>query len=282
MKKKWLLFITIIIIIVAVVLTIVFINLFTAKNTEELAQKVYSVTQNGYLNEDDEKNQEIDAYLDRMSTNSGLTSDQRTKITNYKNIYSAYEVIGEFFNRQIIFTTYTSVYKENRKAIRNSFDDAQEAVDLLYSYLQENLETVSGSDYWLAETWDDCEGYVVSIIENTIDAFTRLEVVYQSCVDSQILNNNMSTIIFTQIDRYTSIFADEENENYSTVGRNLLSFVNQYLTTNGETVILDYIYDIDGLKTKADDILTNGENSDYYNNFLSGRASLRNVAVVEV
>ncbi len=279
MKKKWVFIIVLVVIIVAVILTIVFINLFTAKTTKDLAETVYSVTQNGYLNENNEKTLAIEDYLSDLSVNSELSSEQKTTINNYANVLSAYQVAGEFFNRQIVFSSYTSVYKSNRKTIKSNFNKAQDAVDSLYSYLQTNLDKVSPSGYWLAETWTDCEEYVVEIIEYTIDAFTKLEEVYQSCVDSEFMNNSMSTIIFEQMDRYATIILNEEDENYSTAGASLYTFVNQYLTD--EELILDYVYDADGIKTKADDILEKGEESAYYNSFLSGASAFRSAVVVE-
>ncbi len=267
MKKRWFIFV-IILVIIAVILTIVFINLFREKDTTALAENVNDVTQNGYLSEENEANQAIDAYLAQVSGLGSLEAD-RTTIENYADAYAAFEVIGDFFSRQIVFTENTSVYRENRGRIRNAFQRAQNAVDDFAEYLSQNMDVVGSDEDWMTITWANCKGYMQDIISNTTDAVTRLALVYQDCVTSKVMNNAMSDIIFAEIEKWTSQLISEETVSTAGLGQQLLTFVNAYLTIDGENVILQFQYD-NNIKSQAENINELGEESTFYSQFVAG------------
>ena len=65
MKKKWII-ITIILLIIAVVLTIVFINLLSERDPEDLSNAVKTNVQTGYLKDDGENYLKIEKYVNMM------------------------------------------------------------------------------------------------------------------------------------------------------------------------------------------------------------------------
>ncbi len=270
MKKLWFI-IVIVLVVVAVVLAIVFINLFTSKNTEALAKTVNSYTQSGYLSADNSGNQAIDSYLASLTSLTDLQDDLEL-IENYSDAFEAFEVIGEFYNRQIVFTDYTSSYKSNRKKIEKDFKNAQSIVDEFEAYLAENLPAIGNNQSWLAISWVTCKEYMEDIISYTSDAFTRLAEVYQNSVTSKVLNNDLTDIIFEYIDTQLTQLNDEEGVQTADIGKNLLTFANAYLTLENENIILGYMYD-DKLQTKVEDIKENGEESSYYGKFIEGSIS---------
>ena len=81
MKKKWII-ITIILLIIAVVLTIVFINLFSERDTEDLSNAVKTNVQTGYLDGDGDTYLKIDEYFDVMLSQASLTSSDKNEISN--------------------------------------------------------------------------------------------------------------------------------------------------------------------------------------------------------
>ena len=140
MKRKW--FFTILILaVVAVVLTIVFINLFREKDTKQLSEKVNSVTTAGYLSEDSEEYAIINAYFDDVYLKL-TTGEEKAEVKNYQDTYKAYVLAGKFFNSQLVFSEYTETYKNNRKIIEKSFENAQEATNSFKQYIIDNKEVV--------------------------------------------------------------------------------------------------------------------------------------------
>ena len=278
MKKRWFILI-LVLVVIAVVLAIVFVNLFREKNTSALADSVNSVTQSGYLSKENKSNQEIDEYLNSMlKLSENIPEDylstllktedlqaEKNLIKNYANAYAAFEVVGEFFNREIVFTKYTNVYKSQKKKIQKNFSNAQSAVDALSKYFNEQNVKIGNADEWLARTWDDCKSNLVNLFNYTSEAFSGLTEVYKSCVNSVVLNNGLSDIILDEVGKMTVGVLEGKVD----FGEKLLNFVNAYLTREGEKLILDYSY-VAGIQLIVKDIKEKGEDSSYYANFVAG------------
>ena len=157
MKRKGLIIVAILA-IVAVVLTVVFITLFRKKDTNELAANVNEVValNSGYLNEDNASNKLIDDYLNVVATKVE-TQGEMNEIRNYAKAYQAYEIIAEFYNRQMVFAEFNETYKNNRKAVARSLQNAQSKADSIAAYINSITPAVGDSDYWKANTWADCK-----------------------------------------------------------------------------------------------------------------------------
>lgn len=283
MKKKWF-FVILIILIIAVVLTIVFINLFREKDTKAVADKVYSVTQEGYLNQDNKDNKEIDEFLLLMSStdvSSNLTEEDIREIKNYSNAYVAFERIGEFFNRQIAFTVYTDVYKNERKPIQDELQNAQNAAQAMADYIRSQKQPTGGEATWTARMWNSCKGNLESMVDNTISAFTRLGRVYSSCVSSKIMNNDLTDAIFKVLE-YEYKQLKENVKLNETCGSDFNDFTEVYLDKEDEYYILNFQYDsVTQLKSK--DVKEKMTESIYWNDFLIGQIrSSTSVNVVDL
>lgn len=268
MKKKWAIAI-IFLIIIAVVLTVVFIFLFREKDTRALALRLNEATQEGYLADDKEEYQTISLYFD--SVIDALANENRdaekSEAQNYDKAYEAFLVAGDFFNRQMIFTDYTNVYKDNRNAIERAFNRAQSAADELVVYINENRELTGDNYYWQANTWANCRENIKTIFDNTTDAFERLILVYNASVSSIFMNNSFSTLVFEGFNSLTADLETNLTEN-ETSGQALLTFVNAYFSD--DELILDYQYN-QNLKDRVSDISQNGEASSFYSAFLQGQ-----------
>ena len=53
------------------------------------------------------------------------TVGEKNEIRNYAKAYQAYEIIAEFYNRQMVFAKFNETYKNNRKAVARSLQNAQ-------------------------------------------------------------------------------------------------------------------------------------------------------------
>ncbi|MGN1201610.1 MAG: hypothetical protein ACI4R8_05110 [Candidatus Caccovivens sp.] len=267
MKRKW--FFTILILaVVAVVLTIVFINLFREKDTKQLSEKVNSVTTAGYLSEDSEEYAIINAYFDDVYLKL-TTGEEKAEVKNYQDTYKAYVLAGKFFNSQLVFSEYTETYKNNRKIIEKSFENAQEATNSFKQYIIDNKEVVGDSDYWTANTWANCKGFASTMFLETVDAFNLLQLVYQASVPSKLMKNDLTGLVF---DTMTE-FSEQTKENLNSdegCGLKLYNLVYIYLTGNGEKLILNFNYNYNS-QTKVANIKENGKESVYYQDFLEGR-----------
>lgn len=295
-NRKWILIIAIILIL-AVVLTIVFINLFRPKDTTQLTDLLYSLTEDGYLSKDNEEiNQKIDGFLNDFLTKPKLKAElqkhpeEQNRIQNFLDAYEAFEVMAQFFNREMIFSVYTETYNENRPAIMKSFEKASAAASEMASYIKSHETTVGGQADWTYDMWETCDDEMEAIYKNTANAFSRLAKVYTASVPSKVMNNDLTSAIFKAIDYYFKQFS----ENYTTkadCGSNLKSLVNIYLTEKGEHYILDFLYNmrerqIAEYLLEAEDI-TQAKNG-AWENFIKGdiksstnNASLTNSFVVE-
>ncbi|MBP3431945.1 MAG: hypothetical protein J6K39_03740 [Clostridia bacterium] len=267
MKKKGF-FVIFILLVVAVVLTIVFINLFREKDTGALVRNVHSTVTNGYLNKDDDKNKKIDEYLTQLATLGDLSDAQRNQVSNYLSAYAAFETFGDFFDREIVFTQYTNEYKNNRGAIENDFSKAQNAVDGLYGYLEVNKTSIGNSDFWVATSWNDCDDYMADIFNYTVDAINRLADVYQSSATSNLMRNDFTQVLFMATE---NLFAEttEKLTTDASAGRQVYTFVRRYFSEDGVNYILNYNYN-DSLQGKVFKILENGTVAAEYQNLLDG------------
>ncbi len=268
MKKKWF-WIIVFLAVIAVVLSIVFINLFRDKDTRDLSEKVNSVVTTGYLAEDSEEYEIINEYFDLIYGKLG-TSEEKSEVKNFQNTYKAYVVAGKFFNREMIFGEFTDAYKNNRKKVETKFDKAQSSAESLKGYINTNKTLVSGSAFWEANTWSSCKDLAKEMFTQTIGAFDLLQDIYQSSITSKIARNDLTEIIFKQMTAYSS----KTTENLTTdetCGATLYSFVNMYLSENGRQLILNFEFNTyNNIQAKVADIKENGENSRYYQDFLNG------------
>lgn len=265
MKKKWII-ITIILLIIAVVLTIVFINLFSERDTEDLSNAVKTNVQTGYLKDDGETYLKIDNYFDVMLKQSSLAQDDRNKITNAQNLYETYLIVGEFYNKQILFSSYNDVYAKNRNQAIDNLNSANSKANEIVSYLNANSKLVDGSDYWQIKTWDDVESMVKDFLNYNNLAFSALQPIFVSCVDSKVVSNDFSSLILSTI----NLYLDEVNENWqnATEVNTAYTMANSYLT-NHYNQIMSYRYSTQ-LQSNVEDILKNGESSSYYGKLIGG------------
>lgn len=266
MKKKWII-ITIILLIIAVVLTIVFINLFSERDTEDLSNAVKTNVQTGYLKDDGETYLKIDNYFDVMLKQSSLAQDDRNKITNAQNLYETYLIVGEFYNKQILFSSYNDVYAKNRNQAIDNLNSANSKASEIVSYLDANSELVDGSDYWQARTWDDVESMVKDFLNYNNLAFSALQPIFVSSVDSKVASNDFSALILSTINFYLN----EANENWqgsTTSVSTAFTMANSYLT-NHYNQIMSYRYSTQ-LQGYVKDILEKGESSSYYGKLIEG------------
>ena len=120
--KKGIIF-TVIILIVAAVLTVVFVTLFKERDTDAVANKVISVVDEGYLSENSDK-EALEDYLDYMSA-----SEQNDEVTMSKTLLATYDKLGDFYREHIAFTSYNSTYKSNKGDIINGLDSASDSMD---------------------------------------------------------------------------------------------------------------------------------------------------------
>lgn len=266
MKKKWII-ITIILLIIAVVLTIVFINLFSERDTEDLSNAVKTNVQTGYLKDDGDTYLKIDEYFDVM-LKASLTKSDENEILNAQKLYETYIIIGEFYNKQILFSSYNDVYAKNRNQAIDNLNSANSKAGEIVSYLDANSELVAGSDYWQARTWDDVEPMMKDFLNYNNLAFSALQPIFVSSVDSKVVSNDFSALILSTINFYLN----EANENWqgSTKSASTAAFTmaNSYLT-NHYNQIMSYRYSAQ-LQSNVEDILEKGESSSFYGKLIGG------------
>jgi len=265
MKRKGL-FVFIIIAIIAVVLAIVFINLFSDKDTKALAQEINRVATTTYLNEESAEFKEIDEYLTVVS--STLDSKEQKEALNYQNMLKSTAVMIDFYNRQILFSEFSETYKIERKKIEKEFKKAQEIAEEFCAYIAENKTDAYGSDWWTANTWVEGKKFMQEIMTNANSAFERLQNVFVDGVDSKIINNDLTQLVFEVTTKMFSNVNESLSEN-DTTSVGLLNFINIYYSLNGEKIIISYNYS-ESMQNEIADINENGEDSLFYNNLLDG------------
>lgn len=267
MKRKGFI-VVLILAIVAVVLTIVFINLFKERDTEKLSKNVNNYASEGYLNDESEEYTTINDYLQTIY-NKISSMSEKAEVKNYQDSYKAYVVYGEFMNRQIVFSEYTETYKNERKKIETDLKKGQNVAENLAAYIIENKDLTGGSDYWQANTWANCKGYMSDLFKYTSDAFNRLGKVYTASVTSPLMNNDLTTLVFNTAEEMSNEISENLNQD-SSCGEKLYNFVNIYLVQEKENVILDFNYNaIQQENIKKINDKSEGWES-LYNNFLQG------------
>lgn len=290
MKKKWWILI-LILVVVAIVLTIVFINLFKERDTKVLSEKIYDVSQTGYLSPESKENAVIEEYLTNLLKLGGNFSESEdvdkkevAKISNYLSAYNSFEISIQFFAREMIFAKASDTYISNRKKVEDNLSQAQKLAEELEKYISDPNHKTGGSNFWTAQTWADCREKMTKMINKTADAMMQLAEIYQKSVPSVVegkgfLNNEFTEIILDEMTNLTKNITEkaEEDEKY---GANLYNFVNAYLSEKNEKNILNYIYNNETfdetlkdkvtLQKKVEDIKEKGDKSEYFQSFIAG------------
>lgn len=266
MKRRNGFLIILFIAIVAVVLTIVFVNLFKDRSTTDLSQDVNTVIEEGYLNDEGETYTQIQDYLSMMETK--LDSNEETKsyaieAANYISLYKSTSKFAKFANKNLAFSSYNNVFKANKKAIKKGIAGANASANSLASKIEADKELYSGSDFWTIETWKTYSNELKSVMNQTFNTFDKLIVVYKASVDSSIYNNDFIEIVF---DRTQYLLKDvEANVGQDKIsGQKLESFVNSYLNTQ---YFEDYIYN-EHLQVAVDHLKREKEESGFWQYFV--------------
>jgi len=272
MKRKWFIVVALIA-IVAVVLTIVFINLFKDRDTEDLSKSVVEYVEDGYLNEEDEDYKVLIDYFGNMSTvllANDQTIEQGHQAENYYKVYQAFVTLGEFINNELIYSKFTDVYKNNKKPIENSLKQAQDLAKTLAKDIVDARELTQASEYWTINTWKNFEADIESMMDKTTNAFVRLIDVYQSCVTSPLMNNDFTDVVFDRV----SVLLEFAEANAMATGEfaEKLSDTIEYYLADNEPV-LNFNYN-SALQIIMKDIKEKGAESQYYIDFCNCKLNI--------
>lgn len=266
MKRKWF-FGILILVIVAVILTIVFVNLFRPRDTKALTKEFNTIAVSGYLSEDSDEYKTITEFYEN-SLIPNLDSD-KTEVQNHLNVYKAFVEEAKFYNKEFIFSSYTNVYQKYSNKINRSFEKADSNAKAIAKYINDNEEKWNDVDFWRANGWKNIENFSKTMFENTINAFEMFGQVFVSCVNSEIINNDMTKLIFNTSADYAKEALSKSSED-TTVGQKLSSFVELYFGETGQNYVKNYIYNLT-LQSKVENILEKGSSwEEDYNDFLSG------------
>ncbi len=258
--KKGIIFTTIIL-IVAAILTVVFVTLFKERDTDAVADKVISVVDEGYLSEDTDK-ETIEEYLNYMRSNAGASTDEVRMSINF---YSAYDKLGDFYREHIIFTSYNSTYRANRDDVIGGFNTATDRAEDMVDYIVSN--TAGESESWEARTWDDVRVMMFEFIEANNRAFIALGNIYPACGNSEITNNDFTTAVLNGINKHLSDYQNaDETIDKNQIATNVNNMATKYLT---DELVYGYLYNATW-QTQIADLTTNGEQSGYYGAFMAG------------
>ncbi len=231
--------ITIILVIIAVILAIVFINLFKERNTTEVANRVISVAEEGYLAEDNEDYKIIIEHLSSLSSNSRLETGDKNEVENFLNTLKSYSVIVSFYSKQIIYTDYNDIYSSNANSVLNNFNDAEEEAENLAKFIQENSAVWGDSEQANARAWSDISTYAVNIITATNNALTGLANIYAGCLGSKIANNDFANLVLSTIN--TKLSSVLENFGTSSDDSSIVyTMAVNYLDENYEDIMTYY------------------------------------------
>lgn len=260
--KKGIIF-TAIILVVAAVLTVVFVTLFKERTTDAVANQVISVVDEGYLSEDTDK-ETIEEYLNYMRSNAGASTDEVRMSINF---YSAYDKLGDFYREHIIFTSYNSTYRANRDAVIDNLNSASSKVNEIVNYIRETESLVSGSPYWEARTWDDVRVMMFDFIDDNNSAFIALNNIYPASGNSKVTNNAFTTEVLKAINAHFASYNEAETvSGRLTLADYIFSMAKNYLD---DASVYDYIYNSNWQNIIAD-ITEKGEESEYYSAFIVG------------
>ncbi len=260
-------------VIVAAALVVVFVTLFTPPSTRSLALSLNSKVTSGYLSDEDKSEVNICEYNDIQtyltSVASVVTSDEtRSEIQNIRYAYKAFLVEAEFFNRQIVFSSYSEKFKENKKKIEKLLSQAQKHANAAEDYIEKHATLTSGSAYWTAQTWAGVREDLVDMTKKTAEMFKLLGEVYSASVDSKIMNNDLTTIIFRYNDELSASMVENLDKDNS-LGQKLHAFVNHYMTIEKEEKILEFCYNI-AYQVAVQDILASWGSGAKFDKFKAG------------
>lgn len=274
MRKKW--FIVILfLVIIAVVMAIIFINLFKERDTKRLSTNINNVLNGGYLDSNGEIYTTIEEYLNNilpMLKAEDQAQDKETNqdivIENYQEMYDSYIVFAQFVNREFVFSQYNETYQVQSNKIIKSLSNAQNSAENMVNYINENKDLVADSSFWTVNTWATCKVYMDELINNTYNAYVGLVDVFQASVPSKFVNNELTSLIFS-----TAQALQEDILETPTIllGETLKTLINAYLTKDNEWKILEYLYD-ETAQQNVQTILNDqdDEKNTVYNNFLVG------------
>lgn len=274
MRKKW--FIVILfLVIIAVVMAIIFINLFKERDTKRLSTNINNVLNGGYLDSNGEIYTTIEEYLNNilpMLKAEDQAQDKETNqdivIENYQEMYDSYIVFAQFVNREFVFSQYNETYQVQSNKIIKSLSNAQNSAENMVNYINENKDLVADSSFWTVNTWATCKVYMDELINNTYNAYVGLVDVFQASVPSKLVNNELTSLIFS-----TAQALQEDILETPTIllGETLKTLINAYLTKDNEWKILEYLYD-ETAQQNVQTILNDqdDEKNTVYNNFLVG------------
>lgn len=274
MRKKW--FIVILfLVIIAVVMAIIFINLFKERDTKRLSTNINNVLNGGYLDSNGEIYTTVEEYLNNilpMLKAEDQAQDKETNqdivIENYQEMYDSYIVFAQFVNREFVFSQYNETYQVQSNKIIKSLSNAQNSAENMVNYINENKDIVADSSFWTVNTWATCKVYMDELINNTYNAYVGLVDVFQASVPSKFVNNELTSLIFS-----TAQALQEDILETPTIllGETLKTLINVYLTKDNEWKILEYLYD-ETAQQNVQTILNDqdDEKNTVYNNFLVG------------
>ena len=270
MKKG--IIITVIFLVIAVVLTIVFINLFKERDTRDLSNQVVDAVQEGYLNDDAEDTEStyniINNYLNSVVSSEGITASEVNEIKNVRKLYETYALVADFYSKELVFSDYNDTYKRNKNDAKNGLSKASDKAQEMVNYIQENAEKVGESTNWKARTWIDLRDIAFTFVDANNRAFTSLQVIFEASVTSSLSNNEFSNLVLTAINDNFGKARNEISE-LANFTDNAYIMANSYLT-NDYLRIMGYVYNTD-LKEKVKYINENGTENEYYNSLLTGK-----------
>lgn len=271
MKRRWFLII-LFVAVLAVVLTVVFINLFKDRTTTDLSNQVCEVVDGGYLDQDNDDYKEIQSYLSKMSTELASleeTKDKSFEATNYANMYESASVFAGFVNHNLEFSTYNDIFRRNKKAIKNDLQNAQKTAKTLAENIRQNKSYVEGSQFWTINTWNTYAQDLHQVMSLTLDAYDRLIDVYVESVDTKFYNNDFVEVVFNRVDDLLKDVKDNISTDQN-CGKTLLSFVEDYLVLD---YYENYVYDFD-LHPAIKSLKENGKESKFWDCFVEGYTRL--------
>lgn len=273
MKKRKTFFWIIILVVIAAVLAVVFVSLFSTPSTKNLAISLNDKVTTGYLSDKNKSEKDICEYNDieeyLVNIETVLANEEsKNEARNIRIAYQAFRVQGEFFNRQIVFSSFSEKFKENKPKIEKLLNEAQKCADDAENYIEKNRTLTSGSDYWTAQTWAGVRDNLVEMTTKTVEMFKLMSEVYSASVGSKIMNNDLTDIIFRYSNETSANMAENLAKDNS-LGEKLLKFVNRYLTIENEVKILEFCYDYDA-PSKIASIIEGWGSDQLFKNFVGG------------
>ena len=273
MKKRKVVFWIFILVVIAAVLAVVFVSLFSTPSTKGLALSLNNKVTTGYLSDKDKSEKDVCEYNDienyLVNIEAVLTNDaSKNEARNIRIAYQAFRVQGEFFNRQIVYSTFSEKFKENKSKIESLLNQAQNCADEVENYIEKNRTLTSGSAYWTAQTWVGARDNLVEMTTKTVEMFRLMSEVYSASVGSKIMNNALTDIIFKYANEVSANMIENLDKDNS-LGQKLLSFVNQYLTVSNEEKILEFCYN-DAYKLAVQDIVASWGSGSKFDKFVAG------------